>query len=135
MNASAEFTFSISSTPAALSAAVKMVRNIMEWMGFDYDTLFRAELCLHEALLNAHCHGNHEISTRTIRVKCTLAPDKVEMDVADDGEGYDVSLGSDVCEQVGLHGRGRGLYLIRQLMHSVGIHGHGTRIVMSVRKE
>lgn len=131
--ASAELRFAIPSTPPALSAVVRMVRNTMEWMAIEQEWVFRAELCLQEALLNAHLHGNKENSTREIRVCCSLAPGKIEMDVEDDGAGYDARQ----CLTPSPNGdpHGRGLFLIRQFMNSVAIHGNGTRIVMSLKKE
>jgi anti-sigma regulatory factor (Ser/Thr protein kinase) len=125
--------FAIPSTPAALSAAVQMVRTIMEWMAFEQDWVFRTELCLQEALLNAHFHGNQGNSGREIRVGCTLEAGRVEMDVEDQGKGYNTrpDLGLPLADDP----HGRGLYLIRQFMNSVVIHGNGTRIVMSLSKE
>ena len=125
--------FTIPSTPPALSAVVRIVRTTMEWMAFEQDWVFRAELCLHEAMLNAHFHGNEADSKREIRVGCSLAPDKVEMDVEDDGRGYDAGRYSSPPLKGNPHGRG--LHLIRQFMNSVDIHGDGRRIVMCLNKE
>ncbi len=133
LRALAEFRFTIPSSPAALTAAVRMVRTAMEWMAFEPDWVFRAELCLQEALLNAYFHGNQADAGREIRVGCRLAPGKVEMDVQDQGKGYQMrpELGLPLGGAAG----GRGLYLIRQLMNSVSVHGDGTRIIMSLNKE
>jgi len=133
LRASAVLRFAIPSTPAALSAAVRLVRVTMEWMAFEQDWVFRAELCLHEALLNAHFHGNEADSKREIRVGCSLAPGRVEMDVEDEGKGYDAHHGSSSPLKGDPHGRG--LYLISQFMNSVAIQGDGKRIVMSLNKE
>jgi anti-sigma regulatory factor (Ser/Thr protein kinase) len=133
LRASAEFRFAIPSTPAALSAAVWMVRSTMEWMAFEQDWVFRTELCLHEALLNAHFHGNEADAGREIRIACTLAPGRVEMDVEDQGKGYDMRPQFSLPQEDDPHGRG--LHLIRQFMNSVAIYGNGTRIIMSLSKE
>jgi len=133
LTACAEFRFTISSTPAALAAAVGMVRSTMEWMGFEEDWVFRTELCLHEALLNAHFHGNEADTAREIRVVCLLAPGKVELDVQDDGRGYNSQLELGLPLSTDPHGRG--LYLIRQFMNSVAVCSNGARIVMSLNKE
>ena len=133
LRASAVLRFAIPSTPAALNSAVRLVRVTMEWMAFEQDWVFRAELCLHEALLNAHFHGNEADSKREIRVGCSLAPGKVEMDVEDEGKGYDARHGLSSPPKGNPHGRG--LYLIRQFMNSVVIQDYGKRIVMSLNKE
>jgi serine/threonine-protein kinase RsbW len=132
LRASAEFRFAIPSTPAALIAAVRMVRTMMEWMAFERDWVFRAELCFQEALINAHLHGNAADPSREIRVGCSFAPGKVEMEVEDDGKGYETPFGLSL--PAGSDPHGRGLFLIRQFMSSVAIHGNGTRIVMSLNK-
>ena len=133
LRASAVLRFAIPSTPAALSAAVRLVRVTMEWMAFEQDWIFRAELCLHEALLNAHFHGNEADSKREIRVGCSLTPGRVQMDVEDEGKGYDAHHSSGSPRKG--NPNGRGLYLIRQFMNSVAIQGDGKRIVMSLNKE
>ena len=133
LRASAVLCFAIPSTPAALSAAVRLVRVTMEWMAFEQDWVFRAELCLHEALLNAHFHGNEADSKREIRVGCSLTPGRVQMDVEDEGKGYDAHHSSE--SPLKGNPNGRGLYLIRQFMNSVVIQGDGKRIVMSLNKE
>ena len=131
--AEAELRFARPSTPSAVSATVRTVRMIMEWMAFEQDWVFRTELCLHEALLNAHFHGNHGDANREIRIVCRLAPDKVELDVEDEGQGYR-SPGNPLVRGENFP-HGRGLYLIRQFMNSVGIYSNGKRIVMSLKKE
>jgi anti-sigma regulatory factor (Ser/Thr protein kinase) len=130
--ASAELRFTIPSTPAALAAVVQMVRTTMERMAFDKDWVFRAELCLQEALLNAHYHGNEENAGREIRVACALAPGKIELEVEDQGKGYEYQCPDSLLK--GAH-HGRGLYLIRHYMSSVALHGNGARIVMCLNKE
>jgi anti-sigma regulatory factor (Ser/Thr protein kinase) len=105
----------------------------MEWMDFDTEWLFRAELALHEALHNAHHHGNSGNRERKIRVTCTLTHDVVEIDVADEGTGYITTRPMTVVDLAASHGRG--LYLIYQLMKSVRILEGGKRIIMSLSKE
>jgi anti-sigma regulatory factor (Ser/Thr protein kinase) len=133
LRAEAELRFTIPSTPAALTAAVRIVRTNMEWMAFERDWVFRAELCLHEALLNALFHGNQGNARREIRVGCSLAPENVELEVEDQGSGYrglDNWNPPPDCEH-----HGRGLYLIQQYMTSVTTQRNGARIVMRLNKE
>jgi serine/threonine-protein kinase RsbW len=132
--ASAELRFTIPSTPAALTAAVRMVRTTMEWMAFEKDWIFRAELCLQEALLNAHYHGNKANAAQEIKVGCSLAPEKVKLDVEDQGQGYDVTFEGQSFPPTGEH-HGRGLYLIRNYTSSVATRRNGSHIVMCINKE
>lgn len=133
LKAAAELRFTIPSDPAALAASVRMVRTTMEWMGFEQDWVFRAELCLQEALLNAHYHGNESDAGREIGVVCSFTKEKVSLEVEDQGHGYDRAEGPDFPPKNEQHGRG--LYLIRHYMSSVAIDRRGARIIMSLNKE
>jgi anti-sigma regulatory factor (Ser/Thr protein kinase) len=133
LQASAELRFTIPSTPAALTAAVRIVRMNMEWMAFEREWVFRTELCFHEALLNALFHGNQGNPRREIRVRCSLAAERVQLVVEDQGDGYDALSDSNAAPSREQHGRG--LFLIRQYMTSVTTQRNGARIVMCLDKE
>ena len=132
-HAFAEICFAIQSKETAVVSAVEMVRRAMEMLILDDDWVCRAELCLQEALLNAHFHGNHGDPRRTIHVGCFLSADKIELHVEDEGTGY--ALNRDFSNINTTSPRGRGLFIIRQLMDSVTINGTGNHIVMSLAKE
>jgi len=132
-HAFAEICFAIRSKETAVVSAVEMVRRAMEMLILDDDWVCRAELCLQEALLNAHFHGNHGDPRRTIHVGCFLSADKIELHVEDEGTGY--ALNRDFSNIDTTSPRGRGLFIIRQLMGSVTINGTGNHIVMSLAKE
>jgi anti-sigma regulatory factor (Ser/Thr protein kinase) len=105
----------------------------MEWMHYDDEWLFRAELCLHEALLNAYQHGNERNAWREIRVTCLLAANNVKIHVEDEGSGYNTAETTNLDALAADHGRG--LYLIHQLMNSVRVSKDGKEIIMSLSKE
>jgi serine/threonine-protein kinase RsbW len=128
----AEIRFALSSTEAALVSVVEMVRRAMETLALDNDWVARAELCLQEALLNAHFHGNHGDPERTIRVGCILSSEKIELHVEDEGTGYPVNR--DYSNVNTMYPRGRGLFLIHQLMDSVAFNGAGAHIIMSLSR-
>ena len=130
--ATTNLCFAIPSRIGAVISTVNTIRSIMEWMAVKRDWVFRAELSLHEALLNAHLHGNRANPQREIRVDCALSSSKVEIDVEDDGAGHNVLPNGKVPDY---RPQGRGLFLIRQLMDSVALQRNGTRIVMSLNKE
>jgi anti-sigma regulatory factor (Ser/Thr protein kinase) len=99
----------------------------------DEDSIFRVELSLQEALLNSHFHGNQANSAREIRVACILSLKKVEIQIVDDGVGYDLNPDFFVIDDP--KSGGRGLYLIRQLMDSLTISDSGSHISMALAKE
>jgi serine/threonine-protein kinase RsbW len=127
----AELSFAIRSEEKALIAAVETVRQQMELLALDEDWIIRAELCLQEALLNAHCHGNRGDAAKQIRVGCLLSGRGVELHIEDDGAGFD--LQKQLCEPRLSATHGRGLFLIRQLMDSITVQGN--HIVMGLYKE
>ena len=129
----AEISFAIPSRDTAVASAVEMVRRAMKMLTLDDDWVSRVELCLQEALLNAHFHGNHGDPKRTIHVGCVLSEDKIELHVEDEGIGY--ALNRDFSSIDTTSPRGRGLFIIRHLMDSVTINGTGNHIVMSLAKE
>ena len=127
----AEVSFGIPSKATAVASAVEMVRRTMEMVGVKDDWVSRTELCLQEALLNAHFHGNRSDARREIHVRCTLSAAKVELYVEDERSGYDWD--GNVSSVDITKSTGRGLFLIRQLMDSVTITGN--HIAMSLSKE
>jgi serine/threonine-protein kinase RsbW len=131
--ACAQFCFAIPSSKAAVALAVQSVRRAMELLVLDEDWMFRMELSLQEALLNGHFHGNQGNSAREIRVACIFSFKKVEIQVEDDGVGYDLNQNFFVINHP--EPGGRGLYLIRQLMDSVTISDSGSHISMALAKE
>ena len=93
------------------------------------------ELALSEALANAVVHGCKADPSK--KVDCLLACDEnhaILIVVRDEGDGFDPDeipsplLGENVCAT-----RGRGIFLINQLMDEVRFHKNGTEIHMIKR--
>lgn len=126
-----ELSFAIASQETAIIAAVETVRHAMELLALDEDWVARVELCLQEALLNAHLHGNKADGSKEIRIGCLLSANKLELHVEDEGSGFD--LERDTRPIQFYSSRGRGLRLIRHLMDEVAVRGN--HIVMGLSKE
>lgn len=129
----AELRFSIPSEETALPSAIEMVKRMMAMLALDNDWISRTEICLQEALLNAHFHGNHGDRGRGIHVACILSAAKVELDVEDEGSGYETNR--DFSTVGTTSPKGRGLFLIRQLMDSVAVNSTGNHIVMVLKNK
>lgn len=132
-SAQAHLSFTVSTCDWAVSQAVQGIRTVMKLLALGDDWIFRMELSLHEALLNSYIHGNRADPVKKIWVSCFLSPTKVEIEVEDEGQGYDPTLLPLRPEPERLGGRG--LFLIRQSMHSVTVSKKGNQIRMSLRKE
>ena len=130
---STELRLTMPSKLAAVALTVEMVRRMMETLDLDHDWISRTELCLQEALLNAHVHGNRGDPERTIYLRCMFSADKIELQVEDQGGGYEPDR--QVSNIGTIKPTGRGLFLIRELMDSVVVNSTGNQIVMSITKE
>jgi anti-sigma regulatory factor (Ser/Thr protein kinase) len=115
--------------PSSLTQIRSVVSEALAELGERPD-LGAIELALHEALANAISHGNQDSISKAVRV--TLARrhwGSVVLVVKDCGNGFDVNK---VPEPLGDHlmsERGRGIFLMRQLVAWVDfVHDHGTEV-------
>ena len=83
-------------------------------------------LALHEAIVNGLQHGAGPVEIEIeVRAGCVTAT------VRDHGEGFDASLLAAPCP--GLEERGRGLYLVAQLMDEVAVSNDPSPSLRMVR--
>jgi serine/threonine-protein kinase RsbW len=78
-------------------------------------------VALTEALSNAILRGNLENSDKHVRVRASVGPDQLVLEVSDEGSGFDLeacTIDPTGPEQV-LREDGRGLFLMRSLMDRV----------------
>ena len=78
-------------------------------------------VALAEALSNAILRGNREDPRKYVTVRSRVAPDRVVLEVADEGAGFDLerSVSDPTRPENLLREDGRGLYLITRLMDRV----------------
>ncbi|MFM8331375.1 MAG: ATP-binding protein [Candidatus Methylumidiphilus sp.] len=109
----------------------KVARNLTEYAG-DSDCLaYTVNLVLTEALSNAiqHAHCEGQVS----RVCIKIETDTLVIQVYDQGAGFDLD-GLPCADPGTLCERGRGIFLIRQLMDSVAYRKTGEGNVLEMRK-
>lgn len=124
--------------PNDTRAARRILREILQqlrsqgWCGRD---LFAVQLATEEALVNAVTHGNQCRPDKHLRIGCRLSPRRVQIEVADEGEGFDPDRIPDPTqsERLELPG-GRGLMLMRAFMTKVSFNQRGNCVVMEKRK-
>jgi serine/threonine-protein kinase RsbW len=100
---------------------------------FEYsdDDLFAIHLAMEEAVVNAIKHGNKRDPARDIIIEYDLSPQKVDIRITDQGEGFDPSglddprLGDNIYKP-----DGRGVLLIRSYMDSVEYNNVGNSVHM-----
>jgi serine/threonine-protein kinase RsbW len=79
------------------------------------------EMALHEALINAIVHGNHQDPRKRVSVACRCTTDgEVSITVQDEGLGFDSDAVPDpTAPENRLLTHGRGIYLMKTLMDEV----------------
>jgi serine/threonine-protein kinase RsbW len=93
----------------------------------------RVVLC--EALANAILYGNRLDPAKTVEVRVHLDNDTVRLHVRDEGAGFDPTTIPDPTagDPAGAD-KGRGLFLIRQLVDDVRFNERGNAICMIMRR-
>ncbi|MBI1864195.1 MAG: ATP-binding protein, partial [Nitrospirae bacterium] len=117
------FTFKedLPSTVPAIGKALRRFTKQVHSRGFAPEIRWRVETATHEALLNAHNHGNHADPRKRISFQAAFGRGTIVVRVTDQGEGFDPdrvrnSLGD---ESALLKPSGRGLIMIRSLASTV----------------
>jgi serine/threonine-protein kinase RsbW len=96
----------------------------------------RVELALHEALVNAIVHGSRNKPANSIRICLGVAEDgKLLLAVKDTGPGFDVKkIANPLREDRIMAPRGRGIFLIQELMDTVSFSfKDGTEVRMMLK--
>jgi serine/threonine-protein kinase RsbW len=89
-----------------------------------------------EALANAMLYGNERDPEKRVRIEAWCSPDKVRVRVTDQGAGFDPgALPDPTLPQNRASSRGRGVFLIRQLMDQVEFNEQGNSIEMLLLAE
>lgn len=85
---------------------------------------------------NAVEHGNLDNSSKTIQISYCIFEDKLIIKIEDEGRGFKpVDVQAPVDEESILRGRGRGLYMVRQMVDEVEFNERGNVCLMTKRFE
>jgi serine/threonine-protein kinase RsbW len=104
-----------------------------EWNQRD---IFGVHLALEEALVNAIKHGNGCDSSKTVHVVCEITPDRLVVQVEDQGPGFDPDAVPDCTDKDRLEMPcGRGVLLMRSFMSSVEFLDRGNCVVMTKQRQ
>lgn len=123
--------FRINSALKNISSVIKELNKKWETAGIDEQTIFSLRLALEEALANAVKHGNRCKQELPVDVTCRILPTSVELEVKDQGEGFNHEAVSDPTSQRAIcEPGGRGILLMRKLMDTVIFGDGGSRIIM-----
>lgn len=124
-----EVTFNFLSRFKYLEEVNELVGRLFRRTPLASDEIWEIRLALHEMGINAIEHGNRMDPEKTVRLICRIFNDRLEFDVEDEGEGFDVGKVPDPTQDSALaRERGRGIYLVRQIVDEVLYDGDGKRV-------
>ncbi len=98
------------------------------------DCLFAVRLALEEALSNAIKHGNQLDPDKTVTVRFYVEPEKIQIIITDQGQGFDPTAVPDPTTDEHLEDpSGRGITLMRAYMDEVAYNSRGNEVRMLKR--
>jgi serine/threonine-protein kinase RsbW len=121
------------------SAVVEVCKEILaklEENKFDKDDIFAVHLTFEEAFLNAVKHGNKNDPAKKVKIDYSVTPEKVEITITDEGDGFEPESIDDPRFGKGLYEPGgRGLLLMNSYMDIVKYNEQGNSVYMVRYKE
>jgi len=104
-----------------LSVLDALATSLCERMQFDADATSQVTMSVIEAGTNAIQHGHHRDPSLMVDIRFTLHRDRLEIDVYDQGKGFEVErVHDDVTSPEHIFdARGRGIFIMRACMDSV----------------
>jgi len=133
----AELQLFVPSDVSFVEEAVELVARHVEASFVDRRTVrFNVRVALSEALANAILYGNGEDASKGVSVHVLFGRNTVQIEVTDEGGGFDYCLLPDpVLPFARMLPRGRGIYIIRELVDEVRFNALGNSICMILRRD
>lgn len=110
----------------------ELARRVARTAGFDDDEGHKISMAVRESLINAFQHGNRQDAGKSIGLSFLLYPDRLVVEVWDEGSGFDLAQVPDpLADESLLKTSGRGIFLIRCFMDEfqVGSRRNGGAVV------
>jgi serine/threonine-protein kinase RsbW len=121
----------VGSVPSAIVGPCNRIVSELEANNFSEGDVFAVHLALHEAFLNALKHGNKMDASRGIKIDYSLDADRIEISIADEGNGFDSeSVPDPRCGENLYKSEGRGLLLMRSYMDEVRFNERGNCVYL-----
>jgi serine/threonine-protein kinase RsbW len=105
------------STLDSVDTAEDLVLQKAQKLGFDEDDQHKIGMSVRECMVNAVVHGNCYNARKKVRLEVASGADRLEVVIADEGEGFDItSLPDPLANENLLRHSGRGLLLMQAFM-------------------
>ncbi len=100
-------------------------------VGFKRIENFTLSIALTEAITNAIVHGNGKDPTKRVFVQALIEPERVVLQISDEGRGFDYQKLADPTQKGNLLKQsGRGIFFVRHFMDEVKFNQVGNEITM-----
>ncbi|MFI5213819.1 MAG: ATP-binding protein [Gemmatimonadales bacterium] len=131
-----ELVLRVPSDVNRVGEAVDIVADEVESHFADPRTVrFNLRVALGEALANAILYGTRSDPSKQVAVRVRFGRTAIEMEVNDDGEGFDPAVVPDPTTPEHISATsGRGIFLIRKLVDEVHFNEKGNTICMTLRR-
>ncbi|MFH1837183.1 MAG: ATP-binding protein [Candidatus Omnitrophota bacterium] len=104
---------------------------LLKSKGIDENIIFDIHVGFEEALRNAMIHGNKMEADKKVTIDIKIKEESIVISVEDEGDGFDPGEVPDpTLEENLLRDRGRGVYLITNLMDKVKYEDKGRCVIM-----
>lgn len=108
-----------------------VISEILNEMKFDKEAIQQVNLAVVEAGTNAVEHGNQNDPSKVARFQFGVYPDKITINVVDEGDGFQPERVDDPLNPENLlRTSGRGIFLIHMCMDEVKFNDRGNEISM-----
>lgn len=100
----------------------EMARQVAGSAGFDEDEQYKISMAVRECVINALKHGNRGDESKHVLLNFSLQPDRLVVQVGDEGRGFDLEEVPDpLANENLLRSSGRGLFLVRCFMDELRV--------------
>ena len=130
-------TVDVASRLEMLEMVQTVLAHLSTLMGFDEDASHYMSVAVRESVVNAMKHGNKSDEGKRVAIDFTIHPDALEIEVKDEGAGFDPALvPNPVAEENLLKAYGRGIFFMRSFMDEVAYSfpNRGGTVVRMVKK-
>jgi len=124
-------SFVVASSPSAVVDIFNQIQPGMQANNFSEEDIFAVHLSLEEAFINAVKHGNKMEPSKAVKIDYSIEPDKIEITMTDEGEGFDPEVIPDPRYGDNLYKpAGRGMLLMRSFMDVLEYNKKGNSLRM-----
>ena len=124
----------LESSLESVDRAEEVVLEMARRAGFGEDELADIGMAVRESMVNAVVHGNRYSGHKKVRVRLSLDDKRLTIQIADEGEGFELeSLPDPLAQDNLLRHSGRGIFLIRAFMDEFDVRRlspHGTEATL-----